>query len=169
MVKWFEGWRKREDLMPWMLWNYSIVLRRRGDEQEAYAVNTAALELRYDDTVHLHLTMIGLTEFKRGNLEEAAAVFSTINPTAMTNWERFYYDVLSNALLAYDRIKNSDPDQAKDVVRSIVSDAVLFDPKLSDKIAKDLVGGVVNILLDRIGNPWFTIRVKGLLFYHRYL
>ena len=32
MVKSFEGWRKREDLMPWMLWNYSIVLRRRGDE-----------------------------------------------------------------------------------------------------------------------------------------
>jgi hypothetical protein len=168
ITKWFANWEARDDLLPWMLWNYSIMLRRNRKGPEADAVNSAALDLKYDDTVNLHLSSLGLSEFSRGNFAEAAATFANINPGGMMEWDRFYYDVLNEAVWAQDRIAESDLEGAKALVDSIVDKIILFDPKNKDKMVGDLAGGAVSVLLGLIGSPWFTFLKRAKLLYYRF-
>jgi tetratricopeptide (TPR) repeat protein len=167
-AQWFANWETRDDPMPWMLWNYSILLRRGHKADEADAVNSAALELKYDDTVNLHLATLGLSEFTRGNVNEASAIFAGINPGPMTEWDRFFYDVLNEALWAHERIAEGDMEAGKALVDSIVDKIISFDPKNADPMVRDLAGGALSLLLQAIGSTWFTLLKKGKMLYSRF-
>ena len=166
MEKWFANWRSREDVMPWMLWNYSLLLRRNGMAAAADEVNAAALGLRYDDTVNLHMSIIGLAEFNRQNFTEASAIFSNINPGPMTEWDRFFYDTLNEALWAYDRIQVSATDEAKALIDSMVDKIIAFDPKNTDLIVRDLARAAVSLLLGLLGDKWYSARKKLKMTYY---
>ena len=166
MDSWFANWRARENVMPWMLWNYSLLLRRNGRAAEADRINSAALALRYDDTINLHMSILGLAEFNRQNFTEASAIFSNINPGPMTDWDRFFYDTLNEAIWAYDRIQASAIDDAKALIDSMVDRILIFDPKNNDLIVRDLARAAVSVLLGMIGDKWYSFRKKLKMTYY---
>lgn len=169
MHRWFEGWQSRPDVMPWMLWNYTIVLRRNGQTEKADEINAAALRLMPDETVNLHLMTLGLTEFARGDFGSAASILSQINSGSMTQWDRFFYDVLGEAVLTKERLDHGDPDAAGGLVESIVAKMVAFDPKAKDRMLQDLSRGVLRVILPMIGSSWFSFRMKAKLLYYRFV
>jgi|CXWL01.1.fsa_nt_gi tetratricopeptide (TPR) repeat protein len=164
MSSWFSGWEKRSDVRPWMLWNYTILLRREGVTDGADKVNRAAIDLPYDDTVNLHLTHIGLAAFAKGDVDEARAIFSNINPGTMTDWDRFFYDLLADALAAAESATTGDADSARSITDGIVSNAITHDPKQADRILQDSVRSALETLFTLIGSRWFTFRVKAKLY-----
>jgi tetratricopeptide (TPR) repeat protein len=163
--KWYESWRSRDDVMPWMLWNYSIVLRRAGHASAADAVNAAALNLRFDDTVNIHQTVLALGQFNEGNFDEASAMFAGVNPAAMNEFDRFFYEVLNESLWAHERIMASDTDAAKALIDSIVDKVIAFDQSQSDKMVKSLAGGAITLLLNELGNKWYSLRKRAKMYY----
>lgn len=164
--KWFSGWEQRNDVRPWMLWNYSMVMRREGMISGADRVNQAAIDLPHDDTVNLHLTSIGLSAFGNGDLADAKAIFPSINAVGMNDWDRFFYDLLSDGLFVAESVDNGDRDSAKSITDGIVSNAIARDPKQVDRIVKDAVQGVLGTILPLIGSKWYTFRVKAKLSYY---
>lgn len=166
MSKWYSGWEQRSDLRPWMLWNYTIVLRREGIAAGADKINHVAIDLPYDDTVNLHFTHIGLAAFANGNVDEAKAIFSNINPLTMSDWDRYFYDLLADGLAAAESVSSGDSSGARSITDGIVSNVVLRDPKQADRIVKDAFQGVLRTILPLIGSQWYTFRVKARLYYH---
>jgi tetratricopeptide (TPR) repeat protein len=169
MSQWFAGWQSRDGLMPWMLWNYSIVLRRDGKASEADEISSAAVWLRRDESVDLHLTMIGLTQFRKRNFGEARTIVSRINPGTMSDWDRFFYNVLKESLWATECLQSGDIEGAKAIGDSIASSITVFDPKNKDRMVRDQVVDSLYMLLDLIGSKWFSIRTKARLLYFRYM
>jgi len=96
--EWFSDWEQREKIEPWILWNYAIVLRRLEKDAEARRVHQAALNLPYDETVNLHLMMLGLEEVHAGNYQSAEQFYAQINPQIMEEWDRFFYFLLETGL-----------------------------------------------------------------------
>ena len=168
LINWFKGWEKREGVRPWMLWNLVFSLRKYGAPEEADKVSTAALALRPDDTINMHLTCLALRSVKRGDVDEAQALFSNINPHAMTNWDRFFYDSLHDSLFAYEYLKTGDAESAKLISTSIVDRVIEFDPKDSDKIVRDLVREPLSALFQAIGDKWFSFKMKAKLIYYSF-
>lgn len=166
MTSWFAGCEQRGDLRPWMLWNYTIVLRRGGLTDEADRVNRAAIDLPFDDTVNLHLTSIGLSAFGNGNFDEAQAIFNNINSLTMTDWDRFFYDLLADGLAAVESVASGSLDSARSITDGIVTNVTTRDPKQADRIVKDAVQGVLGTILPLIGSQWYTFRVKTKLWYY---
>ncbi|HKP70933.1 MAG TPA: tetratricopeptide repeat protein [Pyrinomonadaceae bacterium] len=166
--KWFANWTGRTDLMPWMLWNYSVMLRRGSHSEEADRVNAAALEVPYDNTVNLHLTTLALSECSRGNFPQAAAIFAGINPGTMSEWDRFFYDTLNEAIWAYQAIEESKVDDAKALIDSLVDKILAFDLQNSDRMVNDLGRKTVSALLRSLGDKWFSFRKKFKLFYYSF-
>lgn len=165
MSKWFSGWEQRSGLRPWMLWNYTVVLRREGMTAEADRVNRAAIDLPYDNSVDGHLTAIGLSAFGSRNLDEARGIFSSINPQTMTGLDRFLYDLLADALAAAESVASGDSASARSITDGIVSNVIMYDRKQGDRLVKDAVHGVLGTILTLIGSRWYTFRVKAKLFY----
>jgi cellulose synthase operon protein C len=166
-IKWYEGWQEREGVMPWMLWNYAIMLRRAKLNADADRINEAAIELPYDDSINLHLTSIGLKAFGDRRLDESRVIFSNINSLTMTNWERFFYDIFDDALAAADSAISGDKQSAKSIADGIVGNVVVFDRKMSDKIVYNAVHNVLNVILDLIGSKWYAFWIRTRLLYSR--
>jgi hypothetical protein len=166
MSQWFAGWEKRSGLRPWMLWNYTTVLRRDGLTAEADRVNRAAIDLPYDNSVNGHLTAIGLAAFGRGDLDEARGIFSNINPLTMSDWDRFLYDILGDALAAAGSVASGDPASARSITDGMVSNVIKRDPKQADRLIKDAVHAVLVTIFTLIGSRWYTLLVKAKLFYY---
>lgn len=164
---WFEGWERRSDVMPWMLWNYVIVLRRQGHSEVADRVNSAALELQPDDTINVHLVSLGLSEFARRDFDSAASLLAQSNTGAMTNWDRFFYDVLKESVLAMEHIYGGDKNSAQALIESIAASILLYDPKGVDRMIQDQSRGALNLLLDEFGSKWLSFKIKAKLMYHR--
>lgn len=165
MHQWYSGWEKRSDLRPWMLWNYSIVLRRDGMDAEADRVNRAAIDLPYDDSVNVHLTSVGLAAFKQGNIDEAMIIFSNTNPVGMTGWDKFFYDLLADALSAANSIANGDITSARSITSGIVDNVIQHDRKRSDRIVKYSSEAVLKTLLPSLGR-WYAFWLRSKLFYY---
>ncbi|MFN0139939.1 MAG: tetratricopeptide repeat protein [Pyrinomonadaceae bacterium] len=166
MANWFAGWERRGDVKPWMLWNWSIVLRRDGLTAQADRVNRAAIDLTYDETVNLHLTSIGLAAFRSGNFDEARTVFYNINSLNMTDSDRFFYDLLADGLAAAESVASGSLDSAQSITDGIVTNVATHDPKQADQMVKDAVQGVLETILPMIGSRWYTFRVKARLYYY---
>jgi hypothetical protein len=165
--RWFDGWERRGDVRPWVLWNRAIVQWRNGSQHGAEKTSQAALGLPYDDTINLHLTMLGLAALKRGDAGEAAQLQASVNASALEGWDRYLCDVLGEALWAIGTIEEGNLEGAKSIVESIVSQILSADPQAADRITRDLLYPVVWELLGRIGDRWFTLRTKAKLWYWR--
>jgi hypothetical protein len=50
-----------------------------------------------------------------------------------------------------------------------VDKIIRFDPKGRDKMTTDLARGCLDILLNLIGEKWFTFRKKAKLLYYRFV
>lgn len=166
MTQWFADWEQRDGLKPWMLWNYTIVLCQSGNAAEAERVSRAAVNLTYDDTVNLHLTMIGLGEFGRRNVDEARTILASINSLGMNNWDRYFYDLLEDGLAAAGSVAVNDREAAISITDGLVANALARDPKQSDRMTRYATKTVLDTVLDLIGRRWYTFKVKAkLLFY----
>jgi tetratricopeptide (TPR) repeat protein len=166
MHNWFAGWEQRAGLRPWVLWNYAIILRRDGMAAEADRVNQFAINLPFDDTVNLHLTAIGLAAFGKGNVDEARDVYANINPLVITGWDRFFYDLLADALAVAETVANGDHDSAKSITDGIVANVKTQDPQQSDLITRTTVEPVLGTILRMINSRWYTLRVKAKLLHY---
>lgn len=169
MNSWMEGWRQRTDVAPWMLWNWSLLLWRHGSPGDAEAINRAALDVPYDETVNVHLSMVGLAELVQGKFAEAAVTHGGINPSALTDWDRYIYDLLNDAVWANDRLAEGDREAAQALVESMVSQILRSDAKMADGITRHLFVPAVYRLLQRIGSKWFSFKTKARFWYHRSL
>lgn len=129
-AEWFADWRQRKKVEPWMLWNYSIVLRRLEKNAEALEINQAALELpETDETVSLHLMMLGLEEVYAGNYEAATHFYRQVNPQVMDEWDRFFHFLLEKCVEIYQLQAEGNAKQARRLTGEMVT-AVIQVPDL---------------------------------------
>ncbi|HEX9961976.1 MAG TPA: tetratricopeptide repeat protein, partial [Pyrinomonadaceae bacterium] len=89
--QWFSDWRERKNVLPWMLWNYVISLRRLGKVAEANQISRGALNLERDAIVSLHLMMLGLDELHAGKFKNAAGFFGQIDTRVLGEWDGYFY------------------------------------------------------------------------------
>ena len=85
----------------------------------------------------------------------------------MTGWDRFFYDVLNESVLAVERMAEGDRNSAQALIESIAESILLHDPKRADRMTQDLCRGALNVLLAEFGSKWLSFKIKAKLMYHR--
>jgi len=163
-VDWFSDWRDRLNVMPWMLWNYSIALLRSGRSNDTKNVNSAALELAPDDTTDLHLNWLGLSEYLNGNFEQAAQLLSTINPSRMTDWDQFFYQLLKAGVEIRQIASFDNEREVNRQIKKAVLDPLKRDPLLKDRVKRDRLFRASRIMLDSSRSKWLKFQVAVRLF-----
>ncbi|MEZ5426039.1 MAG: tetratricopeptide repeat protein [Pyrinomonadaceae bacterium] len=165
---WFSDWADREDLLPWMIWNYSIVLRRMGDRAEAIRVNRRALEIKPDFTVGLHQMMVGLEAVYAGNYDEAQKALINTDPRVMSYWDRFFFDLLEKSLEIWQLTLERKQKEAEDRIRKLLY-FWAFDPEISgDRVMRDNFDLSLNAALHLCESKWFRFRIKVRRFVSRF-
>lgn len=113
-LKWFADWRTRQNVEPWALWNYSLLLKSLRRDAETRELHETALILpQSDDTVNLHLMMLALDEVYAENYESAQNLFAQINPQVMQTWDKFFYFLLERNLEIYRLYHEGKTDDAQ--------------------------------------------------------
>lgn len=163
--QWFNDWENREKIEPWMLWNYSNSLRYTGDTETAHRVSQKALELKTpDDSINLHLTMLGADELHNGNYAAAEQIFRQINPSTMTDWEVYFYHLLKYGL-GIKNTASADAANEVDVLLKEITNYCLKQPNLwKDRIQKHYFERSFrqNLALSKSGltKIFFPVKVK---------
>lgn len=157
---WFSDWEKREDVEAWMLWNYSIVLRRLKNFDEAKVINQNALSVKPDDTVNQHLMMIGLEQVNNGSFEEGFAIFAQINPRTMEEWDNFFYVLLSESLEIYQRKNNGAVDEVHLLTENLINNCLSLPYLWNDNIIRHYFEQTVKTLLSLCESSWLKIRLR---------
>ena len=119
-AEWFSDWKKREKVQPWMLWNYTIILRRLGRDEEAHRIHREALKLPDDHTVNLHLMMLGLSDIHTGKYESAEQFYAQINPQIMEDWDRYFYFLLETGLHVHRAAASGEMKESKETTVKLV-------------------------------------------------
>ncbi|MDQ3801387.1 MAG: tetratricopeptide repeat protein [Acidobacteriota bacterium] len=131
----FSDWRERKGVMPWMLWNYVISLRRQGKAEEANSISRAALNLpERDSVVSQHRMMIGLDELHAGNFENAAQLFSQIDTRVLSDWDRYFYYLLETGLAIYEKNARGLKEEADELMKEMVKDSLADSTLRADKV-----------------------------------
>lgn len=162
---WFSDWQQRENVEPWMLWNYSIVLSSLKKFEEAQNINQKALELKSDDTVNQHLMMIGLDEMNQGNFEQAKSIFAQINPRTMSEWDNFFYVLLGESLEIYHRKQNGAIDEVHLLTENLIANCLSLPYLWHDNIIRHYFEKNAKVVIGLCDSSWlrFKLRAKILL------
>ncbi len=168
VADWYGNWEARKDVMPWMLWNFVIVLHRQGWHDEADRISRRALDLRFDDSINIHLTTIGLLEFKAQHFEEAANFARSVNPLAIGgDWERVLYDVLDECLLAHEHFLAGNQDGGYALIESVSAKIMSVDRSGSDKLVQGLAAAARDTVLGLHGSKLSILGSKLRTWYNR--
>lgn len=163
--EWFSDWENRKKIEPWMLWNYSIVLRRLKKTAEANHINRQALIIKPDDTVNLHLTMLGLDELHAGDYETAGQFYGQVNPQVMTDWDRFFYFLLETDLEIFRHAAGGNLPEARELTKNLTA-VYLGAPDLRhDNIARDNFKRSLDAALDQCQSGWLKFWLRFRVFY----
>ncbi|HMS42903.1 MAG TPA: tetratricopeptide repeat protein, partial [Pyrinomonadaceae bacterium] len=138
-LEWFSDWEKRENLQPWMLWNYAIVLRALNNDAEARRIHAEALKLPSDDSISSHLMMLGLEEVHAGNYESAEQFYAQINPQIMPEWDRFFYFLLENGLSIHRLFIAGETKQSEKTTEDMVNECLYMPNIWKDNIKERLL------------------------------
>lgn len=163
---WFADWDKREKIEPWMLYNYSNALRYIGENGKARFVSQKALEIKPDDSVNVHLTLLGIDEMHAGNYAAAEQIFRQVNPSSFPEWEIFFYNLLRYGL----DIKNAADSNAQSETDFLIKEITTYclsQPKLwKDRIQKDYFEKSFEQILNLSQSAWlkFSLRAKVKLY-----
>lgn len=165
-VRWFDGWEKRENIEPWMLYNFSNSLRYTGENDKAHFISQKALELKPDYTVNFHLTILGVEELHAGNYAAAEHIFRQINPSDLSDWEFYFYNLLRCGL----DIKNAADANAQVDVDFLIKEITTYclsQPTLwKDRVQKDYFEKSLEQNLNLSQSAWlkFSLRAKVQLY-----
>jgi tetratricopeptide (TPR) repeat protein len=163
--EWFSGWRRRKKIEPWILWNFSIVLRRSGENAKASLINREALKIEPDDTVDAHLTMLGLDEIYAGNYENAARMLGQINPQTMTEWDKFFHFLLETNLEIYRKASGGLLNEAQNLTKNMVKISIGLPNLWEDNIMRENFDRSLRLALNLSQSGWlnFSLRLRVLL------
>lgn len=160
--EWFSDWEKREKVQPWMLWNYAIILRRLKKTSEANQIHQKALDLPSDDTVNMHLMMLGLDEIHDGNYESAEQYYVQINPQTMEEWDRFFYFLLETGLEIYHTAANDQVKESENMTRKLVKVSLEVPDLWKDNIKRENFNRSLKSAVTINQNYWlrFVLQVR---------
>jgi cellulose synthase operon protein C len=133
-LEWFADWEQREKVESWMLWNYALVLRRFQKDAEAGRVHRAAVEMASDETVNLHLMMLGLDAVHAGDYVSASRHHAQVNPQVMEEWDRFFFFLLEKGLEIRALSTGGQTAEAAKVTENLVNDCLYTTGFWTDKI-----------------------------------
>ncbi|HEY0427953.1 MAG TPA: tetratricopeptide repeat protein [Pyrinomonadaceae bacterium] len=163
--KWFSGWEKRERVLPWALWNYSLALRNNGHAREAAEINRAALNLERDNTINQHLMMLGLEEIYAENYQKAESIFGEIDARTFNKWDGYFYFLLDVGLEIYRHAANNQPKEASDSIRELVNLSLSQTALRTDKIMRESFKRSVAAAFMLSQNTWLKIWLRIKIFY----
>ncbi|HRH43013.1 MAG TPA: tetratricopeptide repeat protein [Pyrinomonadaceae bacterium] len=166
---WFSDWQNRENVEAWMLWNYSIVLRRLKQNNEAQTINQKALEVKPDDSVNQHLMMLGLEELNGGNFEKANEIFAQINPRTMSQWDNLFYTLLSDSLEIYQRKQNGEIEEVHLLTENLINNYLGLPNLWKDEIISHFFEKNVKVLLGLCEGNWLKFKLRTKIFLSRHL
>jgi hypothetical protein len=162
---WFSGWEKRERVMPWMVWNYSLMLRNIGKIKEATDINRAALNLETDDSINQHMTMLALEEIYAKNYQTAADIFGRINPAVLDGWNSYFYFLLELGLEIYGKASTVPPGNADESVKQMVNLSLAQINLRNDGIMRENFKRSVKAALGLTQNLWLKIWLRIRIFF----
>lgn len=158
--KWFSDWEDRKDVEAWMLWNYSIVLRRLKKNDEAKIINQKALNVKSDDAVNQHLLMICLDELLTENFSSAIETFSQINPRVMSEWDNYFYLLLSDSLEIYRNKENNLIEETHQSIENLINHNLSLPYLWHDKVIKDYFERTAKVVLKLCENNWLKLKLR---------
>jgi hypothetical protein len=161
--EWFSDWRQRKNVLPWMLWNYAISLRRLGKLEEANLISRSALSLQKDSVVSHHRMMLGLDEMHAGKFEAAAQFFHQIDARVLDNWDRYFYYLLETGLSIYERNASGSADEADKLTKELVKNALSEGNFWADKMRLRSFRQTLRMALSMSRNGWLKFYLRGRL------
>lgn len=164
-LNWFADWEKREKVMPWMLWNFSLALRNNGKNEEATQINRAALLLERDNTVNQHLMMLGLEEIYAENYQAAADILRQINTQTMSGWDSYFYFLLDSGLEIYQKSAGNQPGEVDAAIKEMVNLSLAQPTIRSDKMMRASFNQSVKAALKLSRSRWLKIWLPLRIFY----
>ncbi|HEY8562003.1 MAG TPA: C39 family peptidase [Pyrinomonadaceae bacterium] len=161
-AEWFADWRQRAGVEPWMLWNYSIILRRLKKEAEARAVHEAAAQMPgNDETVSLHLMMLGLEALHAGDYETAARRRAQIAAQVMDEWDGFFYFLLEKGLEIQRLHAAGDAQAARAATKEMVKNALSVPDIWTDNIKSAAFDRSLGAALEVNQSLALTLALRG--------
>lgn len=164
---WLADWKERDDIKPWMLWNYSLALKNTNEEAKSLQINKKALEMPFDDVTFLHLLFLGLSEIHKGNYQEAFSYIARINPEVFNDWELFFYQLFDLGLLIYEKLSNGENEEADQLIKQLVKLGTSDRSVRKEKIMRDQFDKSLEAALNLTDNSWVKLSVKSRLFFSK--
>ncbi|MCD9185083.1 MAG: C39 family peptidase [Pyrinomonadaceae bacterium] len=134
-AEWFADWSKRENLKPWMLWNYTLSLNNLGRTADAQRIHLEALKIEEDGSVNLHRTMIGLEKAATGKFTEAKHLVGKIDTENFRSWEQFFYFLLTSLLDISESAKRSATERDRSI-NKMISGSLSHERLWKDKVMR---------------------------------
>ena len=118
-LDWMSDWPSRSDVAPWMLWNYVLALRYLNRDAEAYEVGKLALLHPVDHVTNAHRLMLTLDETLAGDIAAADARFGELDFSALRDWDRFLYAIVS-VILDFHRSRTEKKDAGSKAIERLM-------------------------------------------------
>lgn len=158
-IEWFSDWPERENLQPWMLWNYSLALRNLGKTAEATRIHQAAADIEKDNTTNLHWTMLGLENANSGNWREAKSLAQKVDFNYLQGWEKYFYFLLMTVLDIFDSSKGN-LQKRDDLIKEMITVSLSQQTFWKDKIMRDSFNSSVKRVLTMNLTKWEKLDIQ---------
>jgi cellulose synthase operon protein C len=168
VVEWFSDWQTRQNVQPWMLWNYALSLHRLGKTGDAHLVHQtvvnnvkvgAADNYEQDDTLQLHLIMLGLENLKQGNLSVAKKFAQKVNLTYLQEWGKYFHFLLTTTLNTIE-FSNRDTQKRDKLIKEMVDVSLSYQDLWSNKIMRNNFQSSLNKVLELNLTKWAKTKVQ---------
>lgn len=159
--EWFSDWQSRKDLQPWMLWNYSLTLRRLGRQEDARAIHLKAisLESELDDTLNSHRTMLGLESAINGDLHEAKKYLHNVNYNYLSNFDKYFYFLLSTILGLFEN-PVGNLQKRDQLIKEMLNESFSYNDLWSNRVSRDLFKQSINKVFTLKLTGWDKAKIK---------
>lgn len=165
--RWFENWEEREDVKPWMLWNYSLMLRNQDKYEDADSVSRKALDLEPDEVTNLHRVFVCLSDMHKEKFQAVWENFVKIEGSGFLEWEAFFYGLVDLGLRINGAYSNGQNAEADFLIGRLMGFADSDSPIWEDQIMKNMFKKSVGIALGQTDSKWLKYTSKISMFFVR--
>lgn len=162
---WFLNWESKENVKPWMLWNYVIVLRRLGEIPTANEVSQKALLLPADYTVSRHILMLALDSVHSGDYDSALGTFYKIDGRNFDEFDRILYSILETGLSIFKKYSEGNIAEAESLTADFCSNGNLEIQYYNDRLISRAYRESFRAAIKLSQNSWFKFKLKAKNFF----
>jgi cellulose synthase operon protein C len=167
-INWFAGWEKRENVRPWMIWNYAMMLFETGEPEKALQIHRQALELVPDRVTNVHLLFVGLDEYQHRNFQAAWNYLIKVDTSDLSEWDAFFYQLLDLGILIREAAGAGRTNETEHLINRLINLGTSDYPVRQDKFMKKHFFESVGVALELSESSWLRITSKIRLFFFKF-